>query len=159
MFEAVSGSEDACCWFFFGDDPEEVEDDLRGQIFFLANCHISHFQTCVFLFSVGYGGNVAVSENNRTPQTKSTSCVKCMMYYLFVFWRVSNLGYHLFWITPMISCSYSCKPLPKPNPHFRFRKGDQSARWRAAFHSSFFKDMVPDTFPIQDLLCTIECHR
>ena len=96
---------------------------------------------------------MAVSENSRTPQTKSTSCVKCMMYYLFVFWRVSNLGYHLFWITPMISCSYSCKDLVCDpfdvtcydlcrQTHIFDSEGDPSTR-SVAFQSSCFHNENP----------------
>ena len=82
----------------------------EGGFFFVANCHMATSQL-VFLILGGIWWKCGGFRNSRTPQTKSTSCVKFMMYYLFVFWRVSNLGYHLFWITPMISCSYSCKDL------------------------------------------------
>lgn len=51
---------------FFGDDPQEVEDDLRGRIFFVANCHMATSQL-VFLILGGIWWKCGGFRNSRTP--------------------------------------------------------------------------------------------
>lgn len=119
---------------FFGDDPQEVEDDLRGRIFFVANCHMATSQL-VFLILGGIWWKCGGFRNSRTPQTKSTSCVKCMMYCCLCFGGYPTWGTTYFGLLPWylavtvvkILCVIPSMSLvmtfAKPSPLFDSEKG------------------------------------